>query len=272
MVPSKGDFIEGLARVGYVAKGVVYLMIGGITVWLLVGPGNESNEPAVGPGEALGTLAGTGFGSVLLGLMALGLLAYAAWRWTQAALDPENAGSDAKGLAKRFGYACSGTVYAALALQCVLLILGAASDSGPDAATKWSRKLMALPFGHWVLGAIGVGIAIAGCYQLYRGWTKNFCDELKLDQMTDRQRTLSGYIGQAGFIARGIVYLIIAALAMKAAVASNAGTAGGIGEALTTLTKRTYGEVALAAVAGGLFLYGLFAVIVLAPYRRIRAE
>ena len=62
-------------------------------------------------------------GPVLLGLIAVGLLAYIAWRLAQALLDTENQGTSWQGLAMRLRYLGSGLIYASLALYAGRLAL-----------------------------------------------------------------------------------------------------------------------------------------------------
>lgn len=263
----KADLVRAAARVGYAAKGVVYLLIGALALMLVFGVGGE----IVGAGGAFEHLAGKTWGSAVLIVLAIGLLCYSLWRWFQAAADPERKGNDAKGIATRFGYVCSGIVYAGFAVKALALVIGAASGS-TDSATKWTARLMELPFGRYLAGAVAIGIAIAGVYQLVRGWKAKFMDELRTGEMSERQRTMAYWAGRAGFIARGVVYGIIAFLLMKAAIDYDPEKAAGVGEALVTLRDQTPGQIALAVVAAGLFLYGAFALFVLAPYRRVIAE
>ena len=63
-------------------------------------------------------------GRVLLGLVAIGLLAYSAWRLFQGMLDPENGGRGAKGIVKRVDHALNGLFHAALAFSAGQLALG----------------------------------------------------------------------------------------------------------------------------------------------------
>ena len=261
----KEQAVEWVARIGYAAKGVVYLLIGIITLNLAFGPGRD----AVGPKEALEFVSGTMASQVLLGAMVIGLLAYTAWRWTQAVLDPEHKGTDVKGLVMRAAYICSGLAYAGIALNAALLLLDNDQGASQSSAVKWTSEVMKLPLGTWLVGLAAVAMAGAGLVQFYRAYSAKFMKHLKTGSMVERQETVSRILGRVGFAARGVVYLIIASLLVKAALATDAEKAGGIGEALSSIASESYGPWVLLLVAAGLTAYGAFCIFVLSPYRRV---
>jgi hypothetical protein len=80
--------IEGLARLGYAAKGVVYVLIGWLAVQAALGTGGRTTGSR---GALLEILAGP-FGRVALGVAAVGLAGYALWRFVQCFKDPRPRG------------------------------------------------------------------------------------------------------------------------------------------------------------------------------------
>ncbi len=64
--------------------------------------------------------------------------------------------------------------------------------------------------------------------------------------------------GKIGYVARGIVWLIIAWLFSKAAWFSNASEAGDTAEAFRFLEEASYGSYLLGALGLGLLCYGIF--------------
>ncbi|MEZ4736742.1 MAG: DUF1206 domain-containing protein [Caldilineaceae bacterium] len=259
-------WVVWLARFGFAAKGFVYIVIGALAFLAAIGQGGQTT----GPEGALSSIAQAPFGRILLGLVAIGLFGYALWRLVQAGIDPENEGTDAAGVVKRIGFAVSGIVYAGLGFEAARLALGASGggNSGDGQAEDWTARLMAQPFGPWLVGLAGLIIIGTGLYQFYKAYSVKFREKLKLQEMSTREITWATRSGRIGFAARGVVYCIIGWFLIQAALRSNPQQAGGIGEALQELARQPYGPWLLGIVAVGLIGYGFFA-FVLARYRRI---
>jgi hypothetical protein len=98
-----------LARAGFVARGLVYIIIGILAIRLALGDGGTSASQQ----GALRTIAAQPFGKALLILVAIGLGGYALWRLVRALLGRGPEGSDS-GI-DRIGALASGIVYAGLA-------------------------------------------------------------------------------------------------------------------------------------------------------------
>ena len=256
-------WIGRLARVGYVAYGVVYALVGVLAVQAAFGGGGRATSQE----GALRQVLLAPLGRVLLGMVAIGLLAYAAWRLFQGMLNPENEGRDAKGIVKRVDHALNGLFHAALAFSAGGLALGAGgSNSGsPD---DWTARLMAQPFGRWLAVIVGAGIVGAGLYQLYKTYKADFRDELKSGEMSARERTWATRSGRLGYAARGVVFGVIGVFLIRAALQTDPDEARGLGGALETLARQPFGPYILGAVALGLVAYGAF-ILVMARYRRI---
>ena len=259
-------WVKWLARFGYAAKGVVYMVVGGLALAAALGQGGSSSPDQRG---ALQTILEQPFGQVLLGLVAVGLFGYALWRFVMAAQDTEGDGSDAKGIVKRTGYAVSGIIYAGLAVAAVGLVLGSSGGgSGGGSAQDWTARLMAQPFGRWLVGIVGAVVIAVGLYQFYRAYSAKFREKLLLSRMSQTEETWATRVGRLGFAARGVVYAMIGFFLIQAALQSNPSQAGGLGQAFRELSSAPYGPWLLGIVALGFIAYGVFA-LVLARYRRI---
>ena len=257
-------WIERVARVGYAAKGIVYLLIGVLAARAAFG---DSGGQATGSSGALRSLTDEPFGQVLLGLIAAGLLAYALWRAFSAITDPEDHGSDAKGIAVRAGFAVSAIVHGALAVEAFRLATGSAGSSG-DGAEHWTSRLMGAPFGPWLVGLAALTIGAYAAVQIYRAFARNITKRLRIGGMDLDQRRIVERLGRAGLAARGVVFGLIAWFLMRAALEYDASEAGGIDQALRWLENRP--SAVFAAVALGLAAYGLFQ-LAKARYRVISA-
>ncbi|MBW4631629.1 MAG: DUF1206 domain-containing protein [Iphinoe sp. HA4291-MV1] len=257
-------WIERLARFGYISKGVVYSIVGLLAAQAAFGSGGRTTDTE----GALQEIVNQPFGEFLLALVAIGLIGYVIFRFTQAIKDPENKGTDAKGLAQRVGYAINGLIYAGLALSAVQIILG--SDSGGNSNSKqdWTARLLSQPFGQWLVGAAGAFVIGLGFYEFYQAFSSKFQRKLNLNALDDSERKLVMGISRFGLVARGIVFCITGWFLIQAATQSDASQVGGLGEVLQTLAQQPYGPWLLGIVALGLVAYGVYMVIQ-ARYRQV---
>ena len=262
---SAGPWITLLARFGYAAKGVVYITIGVLAAYAAFTSGGRTTDTR----GALEEILSKPFGKYLLGAIAIGLAGYALWRFVQAVKDTENKGSGAKGIAVRIGYIAIAIIYIGLAFSAVQLVLGSGGASKGDSAPKeWTATLLAQPFGQWLVGAVGLGFVAAGLSHFYKAYTAKFREKLMTGQMGEKAQSFALRSGRFGLAARGVVFGLIGAFLIQAALHSNAGEARGLSGALTALGQQTYGQLLLGVVALGLVAYGFY-MLVLARYRRI---
>lgn len=258
-------WMERLARLGYATEGAVYTLIGLLAAGATFGTGGR----ATGQRGVFEVVAGSPFGGVLLGLIAVGFLGYALWRSVQAIMDPDGEGTDVKALGKRLGYGVSALVYAGLAFSAAGLVLGTASDSGgsPD---DWTALLLSWPLGQELVVGVGAAVVGVGLHELYQAYEAEFLQYLKLGEMDEKARKWTERWGRIGIAARGIIFGVVGTFLIRAALQYDPQQARGLGGALQTLAQQPLGRWLLGAVALGLVAYGLFMLSV-ARYRDIPA-
>jgi hypothetical protein len=256
-------WVERLARLGFAAKGIVYALVGLLAAQTAFGIGGKTTDTQ----GALQTISNQPFGRVLLSFVAIGLLGYALWRLVEAAADPDHKGNDVKGILQRCSYAVNGLICASLALTAVQIVLGAGGSSS-NASRDWTARLLAQPFGQWLVGTIGALVIGLGVYQFYQAYKASFRKKLKLDEMSDAEQTWTIRIGRLGLAARGVVFGVIGFFLIQAARQSNPDHAKGLAGALESLAQQPYGAWILGIVAIGLIAYGVY-YIVQARYRKI---
>jgi hypothetical protein len=261
--------MEDLARAGYLAKGVVYLIVGLLTLQAAAGSGG----PPSGAESAFLTMLRQPLGRFLLGLTAVGLSGYAIWRLFCAAFDPERRGDGLKRVFVRVGYAASGLAHGALALEAAHLAVrnGGGRGGAGQRAEGWTATALQAPLGPWLVGAAAIGIAIYGIAQIRRGLSPKVEERLRLGELPPDQRRLVVRVGRVGTVARGVVFGIVGYLLMRAAIDHDPGKAGGLADVLATLQRQPYAPLLLGAVALGLAAYGAYQ-LVKARYRVIAAE
>ncbi len=254
--PSRDRWIEIAARAGLTAKGFVYSLIGILTFMAAFGLG--SGDDKGGKSQALKWIEDQPFGQALLALTALGLLAYSIWRFVEAVLDTENKGNDMKGLAVRGRYAFSGLMYGASTYYAAKLLFGSSSDEGGrDTRETVAQKLLEQPFGQWLVGIVAVGVMAVGVYQIYYALSEKYRKKIQESKLDNRVKETLLNSGKVGYIARGIVWLLIGYLFLQAALQSDSSEAGGSDSAFSFL-EQEWGSWVLAVVALGLLCYGIF--------------
>lgn len=263
--PGLHHWLEAAARAGYGARGLVYLSVGVLT---LVAAINLAGEP-VNVSGALAWLAQRPTGRFWLVVLGLGLLAFVQWRVLQAVFDADHEGRSREGLMQRFGQGMSGLAYAGLALSA--FSLAARLPSNPQGralrqAQDGAEAVVALPFGHWLLAAAGIGLGVIGLLNISRAWSEDFTRYLACSEKTCRRVTP---LARAGYIARGLAWLPLAGLIVVAGVRSRPGDVATFDTALDAVGRQPGGGWALAATALGFIAFGAFSMIE-GRFRRIK--
>ncbi|MHB8647175.1 MAG: DUF1206 domain-containing protein [Thermomicrobiales bacterium] len=255
-----------VARCGYGAKGVVYLLIGGLAAKAATGSGGKTTDKT----GAIETLYQQPFGRFLVAIVAVGLFAYALWLFIAAALDLERKGTEAKGVVARLAYVVVGFSYAALGFLALRLVLHR-SSGGKSSDTKtqdWTARLLKHPGGVALVILAGlILLGIAGFF-FSQAVTAHFRKKLDLSDAHAGERQWVVPVGRSGYAALGVVNAIIGLFLIIAAFRRNAGEAKGVGGALAELTLHPYGALLLGIVAVGLIAYGVYAFVE-ARYRRL---
>jgi hypothetical protein len=257
-----------LARLGYGAKGVVYLIIGWLAVQVAIGAGGKTTDQR----GALQTIHAQPFGRFLLALLIVGLIGFAIWCFLQAWFDTEGKGSDLKGIIGRLGYAVTGVSYFILAFGAFQLVTRTGSGSATKSSTASTQDVTAQLLSHsWgvvvvvLLGLIIIGVA---CYMFTKAYTAKFQRRLLLTGLSAQFRKGVIFLGRFGYAALGVVFSIIGIFLVIAAVQHNPHEAKGLDTALATLAHEPFGQVLLGIVALGLVAYGVYSFFE-ARYRRV---
>lgn len=247
--------METLTRLGYAVKGFLYVAIGFIAVSSALG---KSSTPA----DQLGAIVEFSkfpFAQVLLWVILIGLISYSLWGVVRAVLDPFHKGKDLKGLMARGGYLVSAATYASFIVPTYQLIQGVRKGTGANATVEMVSKLMNMPLGPWLVAGLGVATVVAGFYQMYMGFKKDFDKQFDPYALSADQRKLAIEIGRFGTIARGIVFAVAGFFLVLAGYQANPGRARGFDGALDFLAQQPYGVWLLGIIALGLIALGLYA-------------
>lgn len=258
--------METLARFGYVAKGFVYAAIGILALLAAFSVNGGETTDTTG---ALNAIARQPFGQILLILIAIGLVGYVIWRVIEAIKDPENKGTDAKGIFARLGYLLSGLAYIGVAVNAASLAFGSSSGGGGNSEQDWTAMVMQQPFGRWLVGLAGVVVVGIGCYRIYEAYKTKFRKKLNLNELSTQQKKWLVNISRFGIAARGVVFIMIGFFVLQAAKNYAPNQVKGLDGALLTLAQQSSGKILLALMALGLIAYAIY-LILQARYSRIK--
>jgi len=252
------------ARVGYAARGVVYVSVGLLALRAARGAGGDP-QGLLGALEPLGTAP---LGKVWLSLIAIGLSCFALWRGIQAVLDPDHEGHLLKGVFKRIGQGVSALVYGGLSYSLLELLdeLGELGEVDEQKADMQASMLLNLPHGHVLLMAFGtvlIGCGVANALHGLSGRLQSGLD------CSGKLRRLAKPIGRSGYIARGAAFGLMGVFIIRAALHRAPGESKGMGATLDALSQQPGGPYTLALIAAGLMAFGVFGLME-ARYREFR--
>ena len=250
-----------LARIGLVAKGISFGIVGVLALELALGRGGKSTSRE----GALATLAREGWGKVLLFVLAAGFAAYVLWRLAQAFFERDE--EEPKRWAKRVGYFGRAAIYAGLTYTALKFAAGSVEhQSQNERARQATAEILSWPAGTWLVALAGVCILGVGIYNGYRGATRAFKDRWQGEG--NEVGEWATRIGVVGLLARMVVFGLIGWFAIKAAIEYKPREAVGLDGALQKLTHQSYGPWLLGITAAGLLAYAIFCFAD-ARYRRV---
>ena len=253
------DALEHLARIGLIAYGVVHLLLAWLALQLAWGGGSGESADQAG---ALATLAEQPLGRPLLWLLAVGLVALAAWqaaevlRWRSRLSSSGDARK--KALEKTGKAVAKAVLYAALA---VLAVRTATGSGGGGGSQQQAAGVFGWPAGRWLVALAGLVVIGVGVYLVHKGVSKRFLEEVDLGQAPPQTRRLVTRLGQAGFPAKGVALGVVGALLVYAAVTFDPARATGLDGALRTILGAPFGKVLLTLVAIGIAAFGAYCLV-----------
>jgi cytochrome bd-type quinol oxidase subunit 2 len=262
---SDSKWLDRTARLGFVARGVVYAIVAGIAVKLAFGSGSSEQANKQG---ALQAIADQPFGRGVLVILAVGLAGYALWRFSQAATGYQDENDEKKRAAKRLASVGKGAIYVAFCVSTIAVIAGRASQNGEQQQKTWTARVLAWPGGPFLVGVAGAAIVAGGIYLIVRGLTTKFEDKLETGRMGPGVRRASLTLGLIGSVGRGVVFGLIGILLVGAAINHDPNQAQGIDGTLRTIADRAYGQVLLFLTALALFAFAAYSMVE-ARYRRM---
>src|SRR5690606_21210477 len=185
-VPPLPVLTEWAARIGYGARGFVYLSVGVLALLATF----DVIGTAVGTKGALAWLAQQPLGRLWALLIGLGLAAFVMWRVLQAVFDADHEGASGDALGTRMSQLFSGFSYAALAVAAFGLLLRTPDDAareGVEKSREQAAAVLALPYGQWLLIAGGLAIFGIGISNIVKAWREDLTEYLACSESMCRR-------------------------------------------------------------------------------------
>lgn len=253
---------------GWIAKGLLYMIIGGLALELARRGYTSEEADQTGALEAIATAPA---GRVLVMAVSVGLVCYSVWQIWAAVIQ------ESEGLLhvlKRIGWVGLALVYGLLAITGLQIAwegeqAASSGDKGPTSPTGLTQRLFEVTGGRLLVIGIGIGTAAVGAYQLVKGLRGEFFGDIESDDVDEPQRWGLRVLGTAGFAARALLLGIVGWLFIDAARTYDPERAAGLDDALRTLASAPHGRMLLAACGIGLAAAGLYDMV---TFRRQRID
>lgn len=262
-------WLVGIARVGFAAKGAIYVGVGLLALSLAAGFTAEAQDAR----GAIEYLAGRPFGRIVLVGLAFGLLSFGLWNLVQCVWDPERVGIDWVGKVMRvfFGLSAGLNFFLAYKVGAVGFGHGWGGESGDEAVKSWTERVLHWPGGRALVLVAAAVVAIVAISQVVRFIRGKFMDVFSDSELKQAERRLVKVSARLGFAAQAIVAGLIAWFLWRAGLTREASESGGFTKALATLLQQPYGRWLLGFTAIGVMARGLF-IWLMVPYREIRLK
>ena len=242
--------VARLATASLAARGVVYLLLAYIASDIAASgaPGKQADTQGV-----LEELRRQPAGAELVALLAIGLAAYAAWRFLQAAAGDRDAQAQADA-AKRAGWALIGFAYLGLCGQAVSILGGHSHSQG---ASSISKAALGHQGGRWLLAVVGLAVVAGGLGLVVWAALQRFESYIEGDRVPPPLRPVLRVTETFGQVVRGLVFAAVGASFVAAAVADTSRDAKGLDGALRSLQGHWFGPPLLALVASGFLAFAV---------------
>lgn len=240
--------VRAMARTGYVASGIVHLLIGWLA--LRIAWGFSGRRDTADQSGALRTIASQPWGRPLLWIFVAGFAGLAIWQITEAVGGWHGRGREAWG--SRGKAVAKAIVYLVLGWTCLAFARGGSSDSGSQ-SREVTGDLLSRPGGSALVLVVGLVVVGVGAYHVVKGARRRFLADLVRDP-----GPVATAAGVGGYVAKGIALVIVGGLLCAAGWRGSSAESRGLDGALRTLAGSPFGTWTLTLVALGLAGYALY--------------
>lgn len=253
-------FFRALARGGYVASGIVHVLVGVLMLALAF-----TGSGATDQGSALDRLASTPIGALVPAvlavlLMALGLFhVVVSFARLRSGISAAASGPTVTHQRRVWGERLShwGQAAGFLSLGGVALFASFGGHSTAEAdAENASRGVLDLWGGAALLSVVGLGIIVGGVVFAVLGLRRSFDKQLTIPSGT--LGTAVRALGVVGYVAKGLAVAAVGGLICVAAIENDPESAGALDSAMRLLNDLPGGTIMVTIMGAGFIAYGLF--------------
>ena len=243
-------WVSRVVRLGYVAKGVIYSLIGLLA--MRVGFGLRGGR-LTDPGGVLMQLLRQPFGLIVLTVIGVGIMGYTAYYLVEAIADLRGKGGGWRGWLDRSLTIIKSVFYGLIGVQALRIVFfGGRPNSNPE---DQARMVMRLPLGSVLLVLIGIGIAIYGVTQIKMALQGGVDEDIDVARVRREARWLLPF-GRAGAAARGVILVLMGLALASSGWSRDPSDADGYREVLLAIAS--INPWLLAAMGAGLLSFGLY--------------
>ena len=253
------NVVSGLARLGLASRGIVWLVVGVLALQVAFGDSARADKNG-----ALAAIKDKPLGGLLLVVLIVGFLGYATWRLLEAAVGHREEDGAKRGT-KRLSSGVRAVIYLGLGASTAKFLV---SGGGKDNTEPLTARVLGTTGGQTLVFCVGAGFVVAGLAMAVRALRQKFEDKLRTQQMPGWLQGATKAIATAGLTSRGLVFSLVGAFLVTAAVQFDSDKAKGLDESLKTLAGQPYGPVLLFLTALGLLAFSLWSFLE-ARYRDI---
>jgi hypothetical protein len=258
---ANSDAFNKAARIGFLAKGLVYALIGALAIQVAFGDSEKTDQQG-----ALQAVAEKPGGSVVLWLMVLGFVGYAIWRFSEAAWGRRDETDEKKRTLKRLGSAANGLIYLGFGVLAFRTVT--AGSSGGSTSADVTATVLKWPGGQTIVFVAGLVVIAVAIALTVRGLKTDFEKHLDTGRMSPTTFKAVRRLGQVGYVARGVVFGLVGIFVCKAAMDYQPDKASGFDVALKSIAGAPFGQFLLVLAGLGLICFGAYCFAE-ARYRRL---
>lgn len=252
--------VEHGVRLGFVAYGLVHLVVAFLAIRLALG----DRERSASSSGALKEVAQQPFGAVLLWLVVAGMAVLVLWRLLEFALGRQDEGDEPE-WGKRASSLLKAAIYGVLGYSAARTVAGSGgggsgsgSKGGSNGEETMTSTVMGWPGGQWLVVAGGLVIVGYGLFQIRQGLDEEHAKHLQAEGRSGQAGRAYLLLGKVGYAAKGVALTVIGGLVVWAGATHDAKKSGGLDEALALVLAQPFGRFVVGLIGAGLACYGLF--------------